>query len=178
MIQPIITRSDVLYVKNEALDLVPIRLMSICTKVPVICGTHTALLYFGSRSLRAHLHNQFYRSVCYSRILSFCRLIHVIDGHDMAVLSRMGIESSKLRFLPLWIDANKFRPFGDRESAECFRVLFVGALDEKEGSRCTPPDHRTNQSSRARSIQYDRLPYRRDRPPSSKCERCRKSTTT
>jgi len=133
ILRQILASSNIIYVKNELFDLIPVLAASRSARPPIICGIHTALSYANVRSLRALFHNSLYRSILYKKLLSSCKIIHVINRSDGLSLGRMGIDSRKLRFLPLWIDTERYRPSPSRVIDQRFRVLYVGAIDSRKG---------------------------------------------
>ncbi|MEM1554498.1 MAG: glycosyltransferase family 4 protein [Thermoproteota archaeon] len=125
--------SDVVYVKNEVLDLIPILLAKRHVNISIICGIHTPLHYFNWNSLRANIHNIVYSSTFYRSMLSACDLIHVLNVDDKDFLKNVfHIEKSKIRMVPLWIDHEKFK-LQEKSFSKSFRILFIGRLDMRKG---------------------------------------------
>lgn len=134
LLRKLLELSDVVYVKNEILDLTPILLVKRRVNIPVLCGMLTPLYYFSWNSLRANIHNIIYSSTFYRSMLSTCDLIHVLNADDKDFLKDvLHIEQSKIQIVPLWVDAEKIRSPQEKKISQSFRILFVGRLDTRKG---------------------------------------------
>lgn len=134
LLRKILSDSDVVYVKNEILDLIPILIATTAKRSSIVCGIHTPLSYTDWSSVRFWVHNIVYRSAIYSILLSRCDIIHVINLQDKEFLKRiLRISPAKVHFLPLWIDAEKYKPEAVHRPKTQFRILFIGELDRRKG---------------------------------------------
>lgn len=130
----IMANSDVVYVKNEVLDLLPVLIANRYTRTPIICGVHTSLYYYDWKSFRAIIHNNVYNSILYRHLLSSCDMIHVLNLDDYSFLKKiLHVNPSKLHVMPLWINHEEFKPYIKESPNSSFRILYLGGLDMRKG---------------------------------------------
>lgn len=129
---------DVIYAKNEIVDLALLKLIGYKNLPPVIVGVHTPIYYPDTRSLSSKIHNYLYRGLLYRWLLDGAKLIHVSNSftHDLI----KNIYKTPVRLL--------FYPFSTREIEEAskedgpysfdkqkFNIAFTGRMSEQKGIR-------------------------------------------
>jgi glycosyltransferase involved in cell wall biosynthesis len=73
---------DVIYSKNELLDLGVLQLLALGRQTPVICGVHTPMWYPRALSAQARLHNALYLGRLYRGLLKSVSAVHVSNEND------------------------------------------------------------------------------------------------
>lgn len=131
VLKSILRMADVIYCKNEILDIIPVLAANSSCK-PVVCGFHTALQYESS-STRSRIHNKVYGSLLYKFMLGRFAAFHCLNDEDASLLARGSAAWGRVFEIPLWVDTEKFRPATTAHEAFC--ILFVGRLDEQKGVR-------------------------------------------
>lgn len=128
-----LTQCDVLYAKNEVLDLAVLAMLKKHRLPPIVCGVHTPMWYPRAMSRTARFHNKLYLGSTYRTLLRGVAAVHVSNSHDRKLFPRLhGIEPERVFHIPY--------PFRfDRGSAsaskdpERLRVVFAGRLTEQKG---------------------------------------------
>lgn len=133
----IFQQCDALYVKNEVFELLPTQLLKLDKKSPVICGILTYVIPHVSIdrfSIKDKVHNLIYGSSFYEHLLRRCSAFHVLNRLDLNLLvSKYGIDSSRVFLIPLGIDVAEFSPERVTKQPGGLHVLFVGRLDSGKG---------------------------------------------
>ncbi len=122
--------SDVIYAKNEVLELAVLQHIGIKQLPPVIVGVHTPIYYPHASSLSAHLHNVLYSGPVYRRLLQGTRSVEVNTADDLRLVQ------SRLRGVRAAVVRQAIAlPELDMPPAEpgILRLLFVGRLTEQKG---------------------------------------------
>jgi len=127
-----INRADVVYSKNEILDLFVLRILKNKNTPPIICGLHTALFYPLASSIHSKLHNFIYSSRLYGKLLSICSGIHAINSDQITFLKK-NCPSLKAKFfyVPHWIELPDKKRKTSRKLK--FKILFLGRMVEQKG---------------------------------------------
>ena len=122
--------ADVIYAKNEILDLFALKCLRI--KKPVICGLHTNIYYPVARDFHEKLHNWLYSGVFYRFLIGSCCLFRVLNQDDKEYLiKRHKVKPDRIAVIGNGVDIDKFVQI-DYES-DRFNVLFVGRLAPQKG---------------------------------------------
>jgi len=129
---------DVIYSKNEILDLIVLNFLKDRSTPPIITGLHTALYYPIVNSVYSRIHNTAYSSRLYSRLLRMCSAIHTVNTYQREFLIKTHkLEPDRIYYIPLWIDIDdrvlKEVYKGVPSSSNHFNILFVGRLTEQKG---------------------------------------------
>ena len=125
---------DVIYVKNEILDLGVLKLIRFSKLLPIIVGVHTPIYYSIVNSFQDKFHNFLYLGPFYKWLLKDCASIHIPNSDDELFVKK---HFSRLRgkifkiFYPF--DCNIFKPSEIKRRDNKFRILFVGRLTEQKG---------------------------------------------
>jgi len=130
---------DIIYSKNEILDLSILNLLKDGNTPPIVTGLHTALYYPVANSIYSKFHNAIYSSRFYSSLLKMCSAIHTVNTDQKDFLVRIHqIEPNKIYFIPYWIEIDnemikeRFKKLSST-SNNYFNILFAGRLTEQKG---------------------------------------------
>jgi len=126
---------DVIYVKNEILDLGILKLIGFKKLPPVIVGIHTPIFYPITSSFYSRLHNFFYSSCFYRWLIKDCKAIRISNSELQNLVSkRYPFFKGKVFKIFNPIDIRKFKPEKKlKEKNKKFKILFVGRLTEQKG---------------------------------------------
>ncbi|HSX16132.1 MAG TPA: glycosyltransferase family 4 protein [Candidatus Saccharimonadales bacterium] len=121
---------DVIYSKNEVLELGVLNRIGLHKLPPVMLGVHTPIFYPNAPSLSAHLHNFLYTGPLYRWSIRRIRAIEVNNSDDLLLVRRkLRFENVKLVRQAFEIPALSAKwPAGGK-----LHVLFVGRLTEAKG---------------------------------------------
>jgi|SRR3989344_976662 len=121
----ILDENEIAYAKNEILD----SLFIFFTKrsIPVICGIHTVMGYTGS-GLYESLHNLFYKSLIYFKILSTFSAFHSLNRTDEKFL-KSKIRNKKIFYIPNFITTSNVIS----NKTNFFQIIYVGRLTKQKG---------------------------------------------
>lgn len=122
---------DVIYAKNEVLELAVLQYIGIKRLPPVIVGVHTPIRYHYASSLSARLHNLLYSGPMYRWLLKGVQSVQVNTEDDLelvqtelhcahAAVVRHAIDLPPLDTAPVAVSKK-------------LRLLFVGRLTEQKG---------------------------------------------
>jgi glycosyltransferase involved in cell wall biosynthesis len=128
---------DVVYAKNELLDLGVLRMIRARGVTRIICGVHTPMWYPRAVTPQARLHNALYLGRVYKSLVGVVRAVHVSNANDqtlspngfdglrvMSIASRARIATSASRWPKGW----------RRSCASCS----AGGSRNRKGSTCCP----------------------------------------
>jgi len=123
---------DVIYSKNEFLDLFVLKMLEWGDLPPIICGVHTPIFYPIVRSFYSKLHNSLYLGKIYRFLLDMCSGIHVMNPDDKRILEKSFPDiGAKLFQIPYFLDVNNSAKI--EKNSPKFRILFAGRLTEQKG---------------------------------------------
>lgn len=124
---------DVIYAKNEIIDLGILKSFGYANLPPVIVGVHTPVYIPNSASGHDRLHNFLYNGFLYKFLLGGTSMAHVINSDDEKLLKeKFSYSSVRKILLPFRFDISKTQGQGN-SSHEPFRILFVGRLTALKG---------------------------------------------
>jgi glycosyltransferase involved in cell wall biosynthesis len=128
----LIAGCDVVYAKNELLDLGVLRLLGVPRVTPVVCGVHTPMWYPRAETAQARLHNALYLGRTYRRLLKGIAAVHVSNAHDSELFPRrLGWPAERVWQVPYpYAPAAVAHADHDRSR---LRVLFAGRMTEQKG---------------------------------------------
>lgn len=136
-IRSVLKNCDLLYIKNEILELSQFKILRCGINLPTVCGIHTAVFYPYSSSLRSKMHNMLYMSKMYAYLLRQCDAIHVLNRFDLDLMkTHFQIKDSNIFLIPLGVNTQLFHPKNVKDptdESEKFKILFIGKLDEQKG---------------------------------------------
>lgn len=127
-----INKADVIYSKNEILDLFMLCRIKDNNTLPIICGLHTALFYPVARSIYSKIHNFVYLSKLYEKSLNVCSGVHTVNPDQIEfVRKQYSSLNAKIFYVPYWIELpNQMRRTKQNSK---FKILFLGRLTEQKG---------------------------------------------
>jgi glycosyltransferase involved in cell wall biosynthesis len=124
---------DVVYAKNEVLDLGVLGLLNVGRTTPVVCGVHTPMWYPRALTPQARLHNALYLGRTYRALLGGVRAVHVSNEHDEQLFPRkLRWPSNRVFRIPYPYAANG-APRNDVPTRDRLRILFGGRLTQQKG---------------------------------------------
>ena len=125
---------DVIYSKNELLDLSVLWMLRTQRLPPIVCGVHTPVWYARAITPQARLHNRLYLGRVYRMLLSGVAAVHVSNSYDASLFPRVHGWSSDRVFRIRHPFAPHVRELARRVSSEgAFRVLWAGRMTEQKG---------------------------------------------
>lgn len=151
---------DVIYSKNEFLDLLYLRYLHIRTNVPVIVGTHCAQFYPNPE--RSHLRsfrNYIYTSFMYQIVSRFVGAWHVMNSESQTYVKKWH-PSKPIATIPYPYMApedsgtSNTRPQCPVRTNETVRILWAGRLTEQKGYKYLAEIITSLSTSTSTSIQW------------------------
>lgn len=128
-----LSRCDVIYSKNELIDLSILKWFGFKTLPPVIVGAHTPIRIPKALSFHDRLHNSLYLGFPYRMLLRGTTAVHAINSDDAELLKRnFGYRKVYMILAPF--DSKKTVPEEPRSSdGGEFRLAFAGRLTAQKG---------------------------------------------
>lgn len=123
-------KANVIYSKNEIIDLSILKYFGHDELPPIIAGVHTPIFYPIALSFHSKLHNFLYGGFLYSFLLKGLSGVHVTNESNMNLLKKMGFSGVVTKI---------FNPFSFQDKSiswnrsDTFRVLFVGRINREKG---------------------------------------------
>lgn len=133
----LLQRYDVVYSKNELIEVIIFRLLGYRHLPPVIFGCHTTLYYPNARSFHTRLHNILYTGKVYRILTKSARAFHVLNYTDYRILCEGEVDCVLIPN-PFNFDGfrSEFCSEGDSALAvdpDRFNVVWAGRLTEQKG---------------------------------------------
>jgi len=128
-----ISAADVIYSKNEILDLSILYVLNNGKVLPpIICGVHSPILCSVANSFYSRLHNYLYSSKLYGVLLNSCSAIHVPNLTEAKVIGEVFPEIRvKIYYVPHFLEVTHEKAV---KWTPTFNVLFIGRLSEQKGT--------------------------------------------
>ncbi|MFA5872183.1 MAG: glycosyltransferase family 4 protein [Parcubacteria group bacterium] len=130
-LEKVLEEYDVIYAKNELVDLALLKLKGYKKLPPIIVGAHTPILYPEAKSSISRIHNLLYSSYAYKWLLLGTSLVHVVNSDDEKLLAEK-FKSCAVKKI--------YYPFSVQNGAACrsereegLRIIFIGRLSEQKG---------------------------------------------
>ena len=127
-------RCDIVYAKNELLDLTVLRVLRTARLPPIVCGVHTPMWFARATTPQARLHNRLYLGRTYRMLLSGVAAVHVSNSHDASLFPHVhGWPPDRLAWIPypFVVDAAKPPPRREREGP--LRVVWAARMTAQKG---------------------------------------------
>ncbi len=124
---------DVIYAKNEWIDLLPLKYIGYQNLPPIVVGIHTPIYYPHTHSLSSRLHNIFYTNFLYKWLLNEAKLIHTSNPSTQdLVISKLKIPSI---YIPYPYSQNKNEKSHNKFifNRKLKNIAFIGRLTEQKG---------------------------------------------
>jgi glycosyltransferase involved in cell wall biosynthesis len=127
----ILQEYDLIYAKNEIVELVTLKLLIGYRKLPpIIVGIHTPVYYPYARTIFSKLHNLLYvHSRIYSFLLRGVKRVHVVNNDDKKLLNNIAPVPVDIIHYPFKVPLKK----GVKLDSRNFNILFVGRISEQKG---------------------------------------------
>lgn len=126
----LLKRADIIYSKNEVLELAVLNRIGLKKLPPIILGVHTPIYYPNTPSLSAKLHNLMYTGVVYRRLIKRVRSIQVNNADDLELVRRK-LKFPNVRVVRQAFDIPALRNAPAEQGK--LKILFVGRLTEAKG---------------------------------------------
>lgn len=120
---------DLIYSRNEIVDLILIVLATWNYVTPIITCILTPVHYPFTPSLQSKIHNQLYSSFLYRWLLSKAKAVHVFNEDDSVRLSKLFKKEIYLTGFP----AKSENRIGKKNHTKKFHCLFIGRISEQKG---------------------------------------------
>lgn len=124
---------DVIYSKNELIEVVALRILGLFFKLPrIVYGIHTAIIYESPSTLTGRFHNFIYCSPVFRALLANAHSFHSLNKETYDYLKQYFPLKSNL-LLPNGVDPNTFRDRVRPRDPKTFKVIWVGRLTDQKG---------------------------------------------
>ncbi len=128
---------DVIYSKNEVVDLILLKIIGYKKLPPIVVGVHTPISYPETRSFNSKLHNCLYASFFYKWLIGGAKCVHVSNSSALRVIDKEFKLKSELIYYPFSIrqilDSAKKNKCDIEFDADKKNFIFVGRLGEQKG---------------------------------------------
>jgi glycosyltransferase involved in cell wall biosynthesis len=128
---------DVIYSKNEVVDLLLLKLKGYKKIPPIIVGVHTPLVYPETISLSQKLHNFLYSSFFYKWLLKGTKYVHVSNRSAKELVEKdFGIDCF---FIPYPFSVTELHKLAKNNRSDIHfdlskrNIIFLGRLSEQKG---------------------------------------------
>ena len=129
-LRTIMRRYDVVYSKNEVLELGTLSIVGIKKLPPIIIGVHTPMQYVNEKSVSSRIHNILYGPLIYKKLARHITSTQVHNSSDLETLSKVyRMKNVSLIYQPFELNEST----GMKKQDDCLNVLFVGRLTEAKG---------------------------------------------
>lgn len=126
----LLQQADVIYSKNEVLELTVLNRIGMRKLPPVILGVHTPIYYPHTPSLSAKLHNFLYTGALYRWLIKRVWSIQVNNSDDLAFVKQK-LHFANVRVVRQAIDVPDLKDLPLEKNT--LKLLFVGRLTEAKG---------------------------------------------
>jgi glycosyltransferase involved in cell wall biosynthesis len=133
----ILKNYDIVYSKNEIVELVLLRFVS-CKKLPpIVLGVHTPIYYPKTKSFISKLHNFLYSGFFYKRISRGAKCVHVSNISAKKIVENKLKSKSELIYYPFSaqqaLDSAETYKCGIEFDRDKKNIIFAGRLGEQKG---------------------------------------------
>lgn len=124
-------KSNMIISKNEIIELLALKLFFNVDPSKITFGFHTPLYYPITRDLKSKLHNYFYNSIIYIKLLGKSKVrCLVLTDMEKSSLQNKGVKD--IAVIPNPLDTKKFYQ-KDYVKNRKFKVYFIGRMTEQKG---------------------------------------------
>lgn len=128
---------DVVYTKNEIIELLFLKFIGYRNLPPVIVGVHTPLYYPVSVDLRSKLHNFLYTGPFYRWLIDGARLVHVSNSSQETLVENKLKAPVKFIYYPFDADGIKKSASGLKTKIKFddqkYNIAFIARMTEQKG---------------------------------------------
>jgi len=136
-LKTILSQYNVIYAKNEIVDLLLLKLIGYRNLPPVVVGVHTPLFYPLGNSLYTKIHNFLYSSLLYHWLLKGVKLVHVSNSFTKEYVEKNFRIDTRLIYYPFDIETMKQEAASNKTNLSFdegkINIAFVGRLSEQKG---------------------------------------------
>lgn len=129
-----LSKYDVIYSKNELLEVVTLRVLGLFYDLPpIVYGVHTTITYPSPHTFAGIIHNLIYGSRLYLKLINSASGIHVLNAETQHYFTR-SFPSKSVFVSHNAIDSRVFYP--EVKIANLpgkFKIIWVGRLSEQKG---------------------------------------------
>jgi len=133
---------DVIYSKNEIVDLALLKIVGYDNLPPVIVGVHTPVYYPQTKSFSSKLHNFLYGGRFYRFLLDGVALVHASNKFTADFFDKRFAVKTQLIPYPFSWSKWEMREIKKVTNKYCalgkFNIVFVGRLGEQKGADLLP----------------------------------------
>lgn len=130
-LKQILQSGDVIYSKNEVLELTTLNWIGVKKLPPIILGVHTPIFYPNTPSMSAKLHNILYTGLFYKYLIKHIKSIQVNNEDDRQFVKQK-LKYNNVKVLPQAFTAPKLNQ-SKQKDGDILNILFVGRLTEAKG---------------------------------------------
>jgi len=136
-LRKVLGQYDIIYSKNEIVDLLLLKLIGYRKLPPIIIGVHTSIFYPNTKSFNSKLHNFLYLSSFYKWLLRGARCIHLSNKFTKNLVDEKFDIKSELIYYPFSLNEitaaikNVKSPMEFNPHKK--NIAFVGRLAEQKG---------------------------------------------
>lgn len=124
---------DLIYSKNELLELSILKWLGYNSLPPIIVGMHTPVYIPFPMSGHDRLHNVLYGGLLYKFLLRGTRAVHVINGDDLKLLRVKFQQSSVFKILLPFVSKTPKKNITNDAGDGNFHVAFIGRMTNQKG---------------------------------------------
>lgn len=129
-VRNILRKQDIIYAKNEIIDLAILRSFFLTKLPPIIAGVHTPIDFPSPKTFHAKLHNLLYKSFLYRFLLRQASAVHVINESAQHTVEEGGFVGKIYKIANPFLSASfSSVPNGDGD----LRLLMVGRISNEKG---------------------------------------------
>jgi glycosyltransferase involved in cell wall biosynthesis len=128
---------DLIYAKNEIVDLALLKLIGYKNLPPIIIGVHTPIIYPETKSFISKLHNILYASFFYKWLVRKAKCVHVSNSFAKDIVKKKFNLKSKLIYYPFSVhqifESSQENKCQIKFDAYKRNIVFAGRLSEQKG---------------------------------------------
>jgi glycosyltransferase involved in cell wall biosynthesis len=134
----ILNAYDVIYSKNEIVDLFLLKLIGYKNLPPIVVGVHTPLFYPNVKTWSAKFHNFLYSSFLYRWLLKGTKAIHVSNKFTAELVRKNFRVEAELIYYPFSVEniahAAQIKSTPISFEQDKFNIIYSGRLGEQKGT--------------------------------------------
>ena len=136
-LRKVLNNYDIIYTKNELVDLFLLKCLNFNKLPPIIVGVHTPIFYPVTKSFYSKFHNFLYMGPVYRFLIKGTKLIHAPNKYTQYLFLNYFKVKTKLVYYPFSVNDSTNQIKKD-ESKLCFNkniynIAFVSRLSEQKG---------------------------------------------
>ncbi|MFZ2188011.1 MAG: glycosyltransferase family 4 protein [Candidatus Moraniibacteriota bacterium] len=128
---------DIIYSKNELVDLFLLKIIGYKKLPPVIVGVHTPILYPSTKTFLSKLHNFLYMGAVYRALLKGVKCVHLSNKFTKDLVDNAFNVKTELIYYPFSVSDIKERSLNNKYpdifDSKKLNIAFVARLGEQKG---------------------------------------------